>query len=173
MLDTSNLQKALEDFAEKVVADAKTNLTSRNKVASGKLLNSMKVNNIKVTNKSLELNIQMMPYGAFVDKGVSGVKVKYNTPYSYTNKMPPPSALDGWIVKRGIAPRNDKGHFQTRKGLQFAIARSIFNNGIKPSHFLTDAVDKNYRSLPTLIQSKFGLDIQNTIDFLIKSNFNR
>lgn len=173
MLETNNLQIGLEEFGKSLVEDAKQNLTSRKKVASGKLLNSLKVNNVKVTEKSLELSIQMMPYGAFVDKGVSGVKVKYNTPYSYTNKMPPPSALDGWMVIRGIAPRNEKGRFTSRKSIQFAIARSIFNNGIKPSNFLTDAVDKNFKLLPKMVTDKFSLDVQKTVDFLIKSNFNR
>lgn len=173
MLDTKNLQIGLDKFGDQVVADAKQNLIAKNKVASGKLLNSLKVKNVKATARSLEMSIDMAPYGAFIDKGVSGTKVKYNTPYSYTNKMPPPSALDSWIVKKGIAPRNDKGHFQTRKGLQFAIARSIFYNGIKPSHFLSDAVEKNFKLLPKIIVDSFELDIKNTVDLLIKTNFNK
>jgi len=171
MLDTINLQSALTKFGNKVVVDAKANLTSRDKVASGKLLNSIEVQNIKVSKRSIELNIKFEKYGAFIDKGVSGVKKKYDTPYSYTNKMPPPSALDSWIVIRGIAPRNNKGQFQTRKGIQFAIARSIFNNGIKPSLFLTDAVKKNIGIIPMQLKEAMSLDVKSSVDFIIKSNF--
>lgn len=173
MLKLDNLTKALNDFGDKVIEDSKKNLIDRKKVSSGKLLSSLKNNGSKVTRKSLELNINMSEYGAFIDKGVSGVKVKYNTPYSYTNKMPPPKALDGWIVKKNIAPRNDKGQFLTRKSVQFAIARSIFYNGIKPSNFLSDAVKKNFNLLPNIVQKSFIVDAQNAIDFIIKSNFNK
>lgn len=173
MLKLDNLTKALNDFGDKVIEDSKKNLIDRKKVSSGKLLSSLKNNGAKVTRKSLELNINMSEYGAFIDKGVSGVKVKYNTPYSYTNKMPPPKALDGWIVKKNIAPRNDKGQFLTRKSVQFAIARSIFYNGIKPSNFLSDAVKKNFNLLPNIVQKSFIVDAQNAIDFIIKSNFNK
>lgn len=181
MLKLDNLTKALNEFGDKVIEDSKKNLVDRKKVASGKLLNSMKNNGAKVTAKSLELNINMADYGAFIDKGVSGVKVKYDTPYSYTNKMPPPSALDGWIVRKGIAPRNGKGQFTGRsissvgfeKSIQFLIARKIFFNGIKPTHFLSDAVKKNFNLLPDIIQKSFIVDTQKAIDFIIKSNFNK
>jgi hypothetical protein len=171
MLKLDNLQDALLRFGENVVKDSKSNLSSSDKVVSGKLLNSLSVGKVKLTKRSMELNINMENYGAFIDKGVSGVKKKYDTPYSYTNKMPPPSALDGWIVRRGIAPRNSKGQFQTRKSVQFAISKSIFNNGIKPSHFLSDAVKKNITTVPMQLRDAFALDVKSTVDFIIKSNF--
>jgi hypothetical protein len=175
-----NLQettKALNIFGEAVVYDAKQNLKNSDKVASGKLLNSVGTSGAKLTGKSLQLNINLESYGAFIDKGVSGVNVKYNTPYSYTNKMPPPSALDGWIVRRGLAPRQN-GKFTGRtisavgfkESIQFLVARSIFFNGIKPSYFLSDAVKKNISKLPTELTKAFALDLDSTINFIIKSN---
>lgn len=172
MLKFDNLKQALNEFGDKVVQDAKSNLKSRDKVASGKLYESMKNNGAKVSKRSFELNVNMAYYGAFVDQGVSGVQKKYNTPYSYTNKMPPPSAFDSWIVKRGIAPRNEKGQFLTRKSIQFAMSNHIFNYGIKPSYFLTDAVKSNFKILPEMVEKSFGLDAQKALEFMIKSNFN-
>ena len=173
MLRLDNLTEALNNFGNKVVEDSKQNLIDRKKVSSGKLLSSLKNNGAKVTKNAIELNINMVDYGAYIDKGVSGVKKKYDTPYSYTNKMPPPSALDGWIIKKGIAPRTKTGQFLSRKSIQFAIARSIFNNGIMPTHFLSDAVKKNFNLLPDIVQKSFIVDAQNAIDFIIKSNFNK
>lgn len=72
MLKTEYIQKALEQFGEQVVIDAKSNLERDKKVASGKLLESIKVNGIKASKNSIELSINMTKYGAFVDKGVSG-----------------------------------------------------------------------------------------------------
>jgi len=172
MLKLDNLTEALNGFANNVIEDSKQNLIDRKKVSSGKLLSSLKNNGAKVTKRAIELNINMAEYGAYIDKGVSGVKVKYNTPYSYTNKMPPPSALDVWIVRKGIAPRTKTGQFLSRKSIQFAIARSIFFNGIKPTNFLSDAVKKNFNLLPDIVQKSFIVDAQKAIDFIIKSNFN-
>ena len=78
----------------------------------------------------------MEQYGEYQDKGVSGTKRKYNTPFKYTNKMPPPKAFDKWGIRRGIAPRTKTGQFEKRKSLNFVLARSIFYKGIKPSLFL-------------------------------------
>jgi hypothetical protein len=168
-----NTIDALNLFGTRVVADAKANLVREQKVSSGELLNSVKSTGVVFGPNSLTLNISMADYGSFIDQGVSGVKVKYDTPFAYTTKMPPPSALDKWIVKKGIAPRTAKGEFLSRKSVQFAIARSIFFNGIKPTHFLTDAVKKNMVLIPQQIKEAFALDLNSTVNLIIKSNFKR
>ncbi len=112
--------KALQQFRDLVVAEAKANLQRLGKDTSGKLSNSIK-GEVKEMPNSIGIYFEMEPYGNFQDKGVSGTQTKYNTPYKYTNKMPPAKAFDKWAVKKGIAPRNVKGQFQSRKGLQFAL----------------------------------------------------
>jgi hypothetical protein len=74
--------------------------------------------------------------------------------------MPPPSALDQWIVKKGIAPRDAKGRFITRKSLQFLIARGIYKNGIAPSLFLTKPFEAAMRRLPQDVVTAYGIDIE-------------
>lgn len=172
MLNTENIQKALEDFGAQIVIDAKQNLQKDNKVASGKLLESIKVNRVKASKNSIELSVNMAKYGAFVDQGVSGTEKKYDTDYKYTTKPPPPSAFDGWMVRRGIAPRTKTGQFLSRKSVQFALSRHIFKNGIEPSHFLTDAVKKNFNLLPNIVVNALELDAKKAVDLLIKTNFN-
>ena len=68
-----HLEDAMNDFGDKVVADAKQNLKDRGKVDSGKLENSVVNNGVKFMKRSMTLNIGMSDYGAFVDKGVRGV----------------------------------------------------------------------------------------------------
>ncbi len=101
------------------------------KIGAPKLAESIQ-GEVKEFPNSIGIYFDMEAYGNFQDKGVSGKFKKYNTEYSYKSKMPPPSKLDKWIVRKGIAPRNVAGKFQSRKGLQFAIAKSIFKYGIKP-----------------------------------------
>ena len=101
MLD--HLKEALEEFRDAVIADAKQNLKRQDKVSSGGLYDGIKGEEVVIyPSGALEFEIKMPLYGFFVDKGVSGTKKKYQTPYSYKDKMPPPKKLDKWIVRKGI-----------------------------------------------------------------------
>ena len=165
-MDKEQTYLALQKFQRYVVRESRSNLKKMKKNSSGKLYNSIK-GNVKVSKNSFELDFEMLPYGQFQDKGVSGVKNKYDTPFTYRDKMPPSRAFDKWMIKRGIAPRNKEGQFQTRKGLAYAIARGIYFNGIKPSLFFTKPFEKAYKKLsPELVES-FGLDVESLMDFTL------
>jgi hypothetical protein len=109
----------------------------------------------------------MSPYGQFVDKGVSGKKKKYNTPFSYKSKMPPSSVFEKWIKNKGIKGRNKKGQFITSKSLSYLIARSIFNKGIKPSLFFTKPFNNEYKKLSNDLVEAFGLDIDKFLNYTL------
>ncbi len=168
-----NLKKALEVFRDAVVQQSKLNLKGQNKISSGNLYNSIKGSAVKVSDNSIEFNIEMEDYGTFIDKGVNGKKSVYTTPYSYKDKIPPPSKLDKWIVKKGIAPRDEKGRFIDRKSLQFAIAKSIFNNGIKPSLFFTKPFEEQYKKLEGQLDNILFRDAEEMIQFIAKQNFKK
>ena len=163
-----NVQKELNAFAKYVISQSRANLTRSKKNSSKQLYNSLD-SDLKVSENSFSLSFLMEDYGVFQDKGVSGVKKKYNTPYSYTTKMPPPSKMDKWIVRRGIAPKDDKGKFISRKSLQFMIARSIFNNGIKPSLFFTKPFKKAFKNLDKDIVKAFKLDVEQLLETTINN----
>ena len=165
----SETLKALQKFRDIVVNEAKANLRSQGKDSSGKLSNSIE-GTVKEMPNSIGVYFDMLPYGNFQDKGVSGTKRKFNTPYSYTTKMPPPSKLDKWIVRKGIAPRSKTGKFQSRKGIQFAIARSIFYKGIKPSLFFTKPFEQAYKTLPDVLIDKYGLDAEQLLNQILDQN---
>lgn len=165
----SETLKALEKFRDLVVAEAKANLQKMGKDTSGKLSNSIK-GEVKEMKNSIGVYFEMEPYGNFQDKGVSGTQRKFDTPYSYRDKMPPPSAFDKWIVKKGIAPRSASGKFQSRKGLQFAIARTIFKQGIKPSLFFTRPFEEAYKTLPDTLIDKYGLDSEKLLTEMLDQN---
>jgi len=163
-----NVQKELNAFAKYVISQSRANLTRSKKNSSKQLYNSLD-SDLKVSKNSFSLSFLMEDYGVFQDKGVSGVKKKYNTPYSYTTKMPPPSKMDKWIVRKGIAPKDDKGKFIKRKSLQFMIARSIFNNGIKPSLFFTKPFKKAFKNLDKDIVKAFKLDAEQLLETTINN----
>ena len=169
-MEKNEQQIILENFRDYVIKQARTNLTRLKKNSSKKLYDSIK-GEIKAMPNSLRVYFDMADYGFYQDKGVSGTKKKYDTPFSYTNKMPPPKAFDKWMVKKGIAPRNKAGKFQTRKGLQFAIARSIFEKGIKPSLFFTKPFEQAFKNLPDEMIEAYGLEAEETFDTIMKENF--
>jgi len=167
----SETLKALEKFRDEVVKEAKAELKRLKKDSSGKLSKSIQ-GEVKEFPNSIGVYFEMEEYGNFQDKGVSGKFKKYNTEYSYKSKMPPPKAFDKWIVKKGIAPRDMKGKFQSRKGLQFAIAKSIFKYGIKPSLFFTKPFEKAFKKLPDVLIDKYGLDAETLLNSILNQNLN-
>ena len=165
-----NVQQELNRFAKYVIQQSRTNLTKGKKNSSKTLYNSLDYD-INVSPNSFSLSFLMEDYGVFQDKGVSGIKKKYNTPYSYTNKMPPPSKMDKWIVRKGLkGVRGKDGKFISRKSLQFMIARSIYNNGIKPSLFFTKPFKKAFTNLDKDIIKAYQLDVEELLKFTTNGN---
>lgn len=168
---SENTEKALKEFLKYTVSQAKANLTRKKKNSTKALYDSIEYD-YTVSPNSFSASITALDYGEYQDKGVSGKKKKYNTPYSYKDKMPPAKAFDKWIVRKGIAPRNEQGQFQTRKGIAFAIARGVFINGIKPSRFLSDPFEKGFKRLPDEIIEAYGLDVETFLNFVINGKKN-
>jgi len=143
-MKTENIENYLNSFGKYIVKQSRTNLTKGKKNVNKSLYNSI---NFKISEDNNGFTIQffMNSYGTFVDKGVSGNEEKQSykdytgttksSPYSYKSKQPPSRVLDKWIVKRGIAPRDEKGRFISRKSISFLIARSIKAKGIKSTSF--------------------------------------
>lgn len=167
MLTGQQVRKELEAFRKYVVSQARANLTRLKKNASKTLYDSIK-GDVKYKKGDYTVEIEMESYGLFVDKGVSGINKRYATPYSYKSKMPPPSKLDKWIVRKGIAPRDKNGRLISRKSLQFLIARGIFKNGIAPSLFLTKPFRVAMDRLPTEVVEAYGIDIDAWMSATVK-----
>jgi hypothetical protein len=165
-------QQVLDRFVKHVVSQAKKNLTTTGKNASKKLYNSIK-GEAKAFPNSIGIYFDMEEYGFFQDKGVSGVKKKYDTPFSYKSKMPPPKAFDKWTIRRGIAPRGAGGKFQSRKGLNFAIARSIFEKGIKPSLFFTKPFEAAFKNLPDDLIESYGFEVEDLFNDIMNQTFRK
>ena len=178
MLDLKQTKISLLAYRDMLVDEIKRSLKEKKKISSGQLYDSIEGTRIVESKDSLAFGIEMDDYGEFIDRGVSGIKKKYNTPYKYTNKMPPPSSLDKWIVRKGLAPRDVKGRFTGRsiktvgfaKSISFLIARSIYMNGIKPSLFFTKPFRKYSKDLPIVIAEALRIDADKFFEVTIKTN---
>ena len=161
-------KKSLEAFRRQVIKQARQNAQKHS--ASGDLAKSL-TSRLNVSKNSFSLEFLMNEYGNYQDKGVSGKNRKYNTPYSYTNKMPPPKAFDKWVIRKGIAPRDEGGKFLSRKSLTYLIARSIFKKGIKPTLFFTKPFEKEFKKLPEALLLSYGLDVEEFLEYTLQNTF--
>jgi hypothetical protein len=137
----SEFKKALDKYAKYVIQQSRSNLTKKKSNASKTLYNSLEY---KI--KGSKVSFLSEKYGEFIDKGVKGSKSTYPeslaSPFRYTTKQPPSKAFDKWSIRKGIAPRDKKGRFINRQSLNFLIARSIKNKGIRATLFFTKPFER-------------------------------
>lgn len=147
------LNELLKEIGDKVVSRAKNNLTSKGKVSSGGLLNS-----IKASVEEEQLSFEMKEYAKFIDKGVSGTKVKRKGTFTYRNSPRTNSNgqfiknLQEWCKIKGIEP-----------GLAYVIRKNIIERGIKATYFFTNAYNVETKDLDRLID-EWMLEQADTLD---------
>lgn len=168
MLTKGYTYQALNAFKKFVIQQSRSRLTKGRKNVNKKLYNSLD-GEVKVNPNSFSLSFYMEEYGVYQDKGVSGTKKKYNTPFSYTSKRPPRKTLEEWISKRRFQFRDNKGRFMSYKSMSFLIQRSIFEKGIKPSLFFTKPFEQGFKKLPDELVEAYGLDVEELLEYTLKN----
>ena len=165
-MKTENIERYLNSVGKKVVNQSKGNLQRAGK--GGKLEESIYFK-VVPEGDGFVLQFYMSIYGQYVDKGVSGTKQKrtfknykkkvVKSPYAYRNakghSQPPSKALDKWVVRKGIAPRDASGKFLKRKTITFLIARKIGRFGIQGISFFQKPL--------SLALDNFGKDLLGNI----------
>jgi len=137
---------------------------------TGHLSNSIDAKLVK-TPTGFSVTVEMDDYGYYQDQGVNGVgyvqtksgradkrykvnrPVIKNAPFSYKDKMPPASAFKGYT--------SNVGH-------QYAIAWSVYRNGIRPKNFIKPIVDRVEKDLLDMAEE----DILLYLDIEINNNNN-
>ena len=168
------VERYLNSFGKSVVNKSKGILKRKHKVVTGDLLNSIKFRLVKKQD-IISVEFSMLDYGAFVDKGVSGTKEKRTyvdykgkrkkSPYSYGKSRDGglTRGLDKWIVMRGIAPRDAKGRFISRKSLKFLIARKIYLYGKEGISFFQKPLGLEFRGFVENVGKAIKEDIINNL----------
>ena len=168
------LERYLNSFSKSVVNKSKGIIKKKNKVVTGNLLNSIK---FKLVNTPVGVNVEfsMLDYGEFIDKGTSGSQKKRtyvdyegkrkNSPYSFGKSRDGglTRGLDKWLVMRGIAPRDAKGRFISRKSLKFLMARKIYTQGHDGLSFFQKPLGLELRGFASNIGKAVKQDILNNL----------
>ena len=126
-----------------------------NKIASGKLYNSVQVVVGRNTNQEFVLQVLMEVYGQWVQSGRLPGK-----------RGVPIEALEKWIKDRKLQGRDKKGRFIKTKSFAFAIQNNIKKFGIRPSNFLDVAIENimSDERITNLIQDKTFDELIDTIE---------
>jgi len=129
--------EAEKKWAQLVVTNAKSILIRNRKVASGRLINSVRY----TVNSQGKITFLYDKDGKWVTSG-----------RKRNSRFPPPAAISKWIKQKGIRGRGKDGRFITNKSLTYLISRGIAKKGIKPLPFMKMAIDKTRKQLPKLLK---------------------
>lgn len=155
------LARELNKFGQKLVRNTKKNLKAKGKNVSGVLADSIRYE--LVSNRDgWVLEFWMLEYGYYQDEGVKGYKPESIKVNGFTGRQKAPKSrfkfgsgkgkgslfksIDSWIVRKGLDERKN-GKFTSRDSIRYAMTKSIFHQGIAPSHFFTEAWDKTLKGV--------------------------
>jgi hypothetical protein len=126
-----NQWQNIRAYLNKIEADIQKKAPNK----SGKLKESIAATLTSQTGEDFKIEISMLDYGWYQDKGVSGTEKKYRgTPYSFKTKKPPHGVF--------------KSYRPTIAG-QYAMAWTVFKYGIKPKNFINPVLIPAYDDIVT------------------------
>lgn len=136
-----NFRRVMEEIGEEYVESIKKKINND----TGKLARSVEYQ----LDADGSLLINANEYYKFQDKGVSGVKVRRNTPYSYSNKKPPIDEISGWSRRKGIN--------------EWVLQKSLYEKGFEGKDLGSDfdkILDRNMDKLLSAMWEDFKNDIE-------------
>jgi hypothetical protein len=171
----TGIKKALADFANQVIKDAKGNLIRGNHISSDSLNALITPLPIKQIDGGYMIEIEMNDYWKYVDQGVQGAKSSakaIGSPFKYKEKGPPIQSLANHITNKGIkvTPTKDRKTGQMRSSLEQVMidargmSRAIKNYGTPRTLFLTNALPESaIKELTENVATLYGKSISISI----------
>lgn len=177
-----SLFKALPLFAMQVGESIATKLRegAEQHSASGELAKSIDPRITDLGNDRWKIELYINNYYQYIDKGVRGKKSSYasaaQSPFKYTNKLPPYSPIAQWLSRKatsGVTKGGGKLPFKTMgkksnvsegKSRVYAVRRAIFNKGIEGTGFYSKVIndgmfEKINEELSTMVSNKVIVEI--------------
>jgi hypothetical protein len=159
-----------------LIESAQANLNNSNTNASGKLSESIEAEEPIVKSGIIQIDITMLFYGQFINKGVKGRKSGSGV---YAFKYDAPSAKFVKAIKEYIKTASkkitntNKAKTISKNELKnasvseidnaYAMARSIIQHGIKPTGFMDKAITTTEQKIENRLQSALKVDIINSL----------
>jgi hypothetical protein len=162
--DGKALETALYNIAVEFINSAVDNLNAADRVSTGGLAESIKPSEIIVMGKKMTININVLDYYKFIDKGVKGWRSGEPGDSPYAFKAPAGksgkkssemvTAIKKWLIKEGLksnsTSKNPKHAISARESRRqkitdtatstaIMIAGMVRSKGLKKTNFWTDA----------------------------------
>lgn len=130
-----------------------------------------RINDITIKAENNQVNIYANKWLIYQDRGVNGAVEKlYNTPHSYSDKMPPVDVFKEWIKDKNIrlinneklrgepSPFKELTEEEQIEKVAWGMAKNVFKKGFKPRNVYS-------KEIPKLVE-----DLQKEIaDFAVQS----
>lgn len=186
MLNENEFQMATE-WCNNVAEMVRQSIISKGVVDTGTLLKSVECYPEAQEDGTINIVFAMFNYGYFQDEGVKGANPS-GMPNGGIQKAPFSKftfgsgngggslnkSLDGWIVRKGIAPRGAKGQFMSRKGLKYVMSRSIYLQGLPPRKFFAPIWEEQTKALQPMLEQGLIKDIETQwYELITKQHANR
>jgi hypothetical protein len=171
-MEIKNVQQALNEFGQSVVERARQNLKVGGRYgthnASGQLSKSLEYK-AKENKNSIEFDFYAEDYWAQLDYGTKGSESSSKAPNSPYKANASRSAIDKWVVRKGIqGVRGAGGQFVNRRLMVASITNSINRTGTYETKFFRNAFDSEYKDFDNNIAEKYGLDLESFLNFTLK-----
>ena len=182
------LETALYNIAVEFINSAVDNLHAADRVASGGLLESIKPSEIVVMGKKMTINISVLDYYKFIDKGVRGWQSGEPGDSPYAFKAPAGksgkkssemvTAIRKWLIKEGLkakaTSKNPKHAISSRESRRqkitdtatstaIMIAGMVRRHGLKKTNFWTDAEEKASKFAEKEFETALTISVINSL----------
>ena len=155
LLELTELQKVLEDFATDIRDGYKDMLANNDHIASRELVDSVKTQ-VVIGDNSYEVTMTLQDYWKYVENDTK--------PH-----FPPRDAILKWIEVKPVIPRPGSNRvIPTPKQLAFLIYRKIANEGTTGTHDLQKTKDNILPWWREQISKALGHDMENYIRKLVR-----
>lgn len=139
-----NTKKYLFKYGSEVVNEMKTRLRTLNKIATGKLINSLGFK-IKEGADEVEFDFVSVNYSKYVDKG------------RRPGKRPPLRKIQEWCRVKGIPKR-----------AAYPIAKKIGERGIKITNFYTLSTTRRLAQFTKNLKAAYRMDIEGALNEAVR-----
>ena len=174
-----NTIQSLQKLGNNVVKEGRGILKKKKKTTSGNTLYNDFDYLVTADKSSVTLEFEFGgadDYWAFVDEGVRGAggykgsgKMRgQGSPFKFSTKMPPRSAIDRWIVRKPLKAARKDGRFIPRKSLAFLIQRAIYQRGLTRTQFFSKPFTQQLNKQTENITKAFADDLELALEQTLK-----
>ena len=173
-LDWKDLEQTLVNLAAVYIGLLADSADKKDVSSSGYMQDNIKATDVTKNESVYEIGITAPDYASYQDEGVNGWAVNRGSRFQFRTKGVGDDmrkSIAAWLKREGMSARTVKQAVSKReaRGMDAlnqkaqTVAYMIKRQGIKPTHFWSDATDEMNQYFETEIAEAIKIDIVNNI----------